>query len=121
MSQHRVIALNNNAGAFTSILASIPARRVQFREDEAATTQGLQVKLPNDNFTQTYTRGSVGSPDLPQFELGNTVGQQNNQGQIIAPTAQGSSGAFNAIAAGTYLKARSNTGTATNLQVIEDE
>jgi len=40
----RQIALNANSGAFVNVLAVGTPRSIEFTEDEAASTQGLQIK-----------------------------------------------------------------------------
>ncbi|HEV7674392.1 MAG TPA: hypothetical protein VGQ12_07670 [Candidatus Angelobacter sp.] len=121
MPAQRQIALNGSGGAMVAIVSTIPARRVRVREDEAAAAVGLQYLLPNDNFTQQYVVGVPGSPPAPQIDLGNSVGQGNNQGPILGWPAQNIGGATAPSAATTYLKARSKAAGVTNVNVTEDE
>ena len=111
--------LNNNAGAFTAIPSTIPARRVEVREDESVTPQGLQYQKPDDNFTATYNVGSPAGPDQPQIVLGNVVAHGHGYGMLLGVPAQTSGGAN--IPPTTYLKARSRTAAVTTIRVVEHE
>lgn len=111
--------LNNNAGAFTAIPSTIPARRVEVREDESVTTQGLQYQKPDDNFTNTYNVGPPAGPDQPQIVLGNVVGHLSGRGNLLGLPAQNTGGS--SIPATTYLKARSRSATTTTIRVVEIE
>jgi len=119
MPKTTLYSLNNNAGAFTSIPSTIPARRVEVREDESVTTQGLQYQKPDDNFTATYNVGTPGPPDQPQIALGNPVAQGHGRGPLQGLPAQNTGGS--SIPATTYLKVRSRTGTTTTIRVVEYE
>jgi hypothetical protein len=115
-SRLRLIALNNNAGAFTDILATGPTRQVSMMEDEAAATQGLQVKSLLDNFVtvNTFTFGSepLTIPDTERYP---------NSGPILGLNAQGVTGSFNFRAADKLVSARSNGGAGTTLRFIEND
>ena len=122
MPKTSLITLNNSSGAFTSIAASIPARRVEIREDEAPTgPQGLQYQKPDDNFTATYTCGTPGPPDQPQIALGNIVGNLKGYGPVLAMPDQSSGKGASGQTAGIYVKVRSNTATITKIRVVEYE
>src|SRR5215472_13224027 len=84
--------LNNNAGGFTAIPSTIPARRVEVREDESGTSQGLQYQKPDDNFTNTYNVGTPAGPDQPQIVLGNVVGHLKGRGNLLGLPAQNTGG-----------------------------
>src|SRR5215471_18174688 len=111
--------LNNNAGGFTAIPSTIPARRVEVREDESGTSQGLQYQKPDDNFTNTYNVGTPAGPDQPQIVLGNVVGHLKGRGNLLGLPAQTTGGS--SIPATTYLKIRSRTATITTVRVVEFE
>ena len=119
MPKTTLYPLNTNAGAFTSIPSTIPARRVEVREDDSATTQGLQYQKPDDNFTATYNVGTSGSPDQPQIVLGNPVAQGHGASPLLGLPAQSTGGS--SIPATTYLKVRSRTATTTTIRVVEYE
>lgn len=111
--------LNSSAGAFTAIPSTIPARRVEVREDESVTTQGLQYQKPDDNFTNTYNVGPPAGPDQPQIVLGNVVGHLSGRGNVVGLPAQNTGGS--SIPATTYLKVRSRTASTTTVRVVEFE
>jgi hypothetical protein len=104
MPKTTLYSLNSNAGAFTSIPSTIPARRVEVREDESGTAQGLQYQKPDDNFTNTYSVGTPAGPD---------------QRQILGLPAQTTGGST--IPATTYLKVRSKGAGTTIVRVVEHE
>ena len=108
----RIINLNNNAGAYTQVAATIPARSVQIVEDSAAPAQGLEVQYPQDGFAGTYTYDG-GTP------IAITGAGQN--GDCGLPQQNSDAGAFNHRAADVYLQARSATATATTVRVVESE
>lgn len=123
MPAHRLIALNNNAGAFVAVVSTIHARRAYVREDESVTSKGLQYQIPDDGFVNTYTVGTPGTPDQQQISLPDpaNVGLRGNARLIGAP-AQGVVGAFNRIAATTLINLRSKDGAAgTTVRVVEVE
>ena len=112
----RQIALNNNAGAFVNILATGTPRVLEFMEDEASATQGLQVKGPLDGFvtTNVFSFGSepITIPNILRYPAA---------GPILGVPAQGQVGAFNFRAADKLLSARSNGASGTTLRFIENE
>src|SRR5437867_4986419 len=112
-------SLNNNSGAFTSIVSTIPARRVEIREDESASPQGLQYQKSDDNFASIYTVGTPGGPDQPQIVLGNLAAQGGGHGPLLGLPAQ-SIGASR-IPSTVYLKVRSRTSVSTIVRVTEYE
>lgn len=109
MSVTRLIAVNGNAGAWTSIAATIPAHSVQIVEDASAGGgQGLEVQFAADNFAVT-----------DQYAAGQAVG-------ITGPgydgvLGYGPGGKFDGSAADVYCKVRSATATATTVRVVETE
>ena len=110
--------INSSAGAFTNITSTIPARRVEIREDESVTPQGLQYQKPDDNFTNTYVCGTPAGPDQPQIVLGNIVAHQGRYGSLLGLPAQNTGGA--SIPATIYAKIRSKS-SATVVRVVEFE
>jgi hypothetical protein len=58
----RLIALNNNAGAYTDILATIPCKSIVFVEDDAAARTGIQVKTLLDNFATNNVYSATAEP-----------------------------------------------------------
>jgi hypothetical protein len=121
MPRTNLYNINSNAGAFIPIPSTIPARRVEIREDESVTAQGLQYQKPDDNFTNTYQCGVPGSPDQPQIALGNVIGNLHGYGPILAmPDQSGGKGA-SGQPAGTYIKLRSASASTTKVRVVEYE
>lgn len=122
MPKTSLISLNNSSGAFTSITASIPARRVEIREDESVIPQGLQYQKPDDNFVTTYVCGTPGSPDQPQIAMGNVVGNLKGFGPVLAMPDQSGGKGVSGQTAGVYVKVRSNNSTnTTKVRVVEYE
>ena len=122
MSRVRLITLNGNAGPMTSILATGFCRRVRVREDEAAASTGLQYQTPEDNFSETHTVGTLGTPgvdDAPQIDLANKA--TSHPKPLLGGPAQNQAGAFNAIPATTLLKAQGKAAGATTIRVHEDD
>jgi hypothetical protein len=111
--------INNNAGAFTSIPSTIPARRVEIREDESVTPQGLQYQKPDDNFTNTYQCGVPAGPDQPQIVLGNVIAHQGRYGALLGLPAQSTGGA--SIPATVYAKVRAAGVSTSRIRVVEFE
>lgn len=109
----RQIALNNNAGAFVDILATIPVSRFEAMEDEGTATQGIQVKSLLDNFatTNTFTFGSE-PIQVPNFAT------WDHFRKLLGVPAN-----FNpfATSATKLLSARSNGAAGTTLRFIEYE
>lgn len=115
----RQIALNNNAGAFVAVLATIPSTRLSIMEDEAAATQGLQVQGPYDKFATTNVFSFGSEPvNFPDPAFGKDSGRE---GALIGLPAQGVFGAFNFRAADKLFSARSNGAAGTTLRVMEYE
>src|SRR5215471_10415462 len=102
MPKTTLYSLNNNAGAFTAIPSTIPARRVEVREDESVTPQGLQYQKPDDNFTAIYNVGSPAGPDQAQSVPRNLVAHGHGCGTRLGVPAQTTGGSN--IPATTYLK-----------------
>jgi hypothetical protein len=110
----RLLALNGNAGAFTAVAATIPARAVQIVEDGSVPGQGLQVRFPDDGFatTDTYPSGT------PISIVG--AGRDGLAGLPVQNAANGAT-AFNYRAADVYCQLRSASATATTVRVVEME
>src|SRR5258708_6123701 len=117
----RLIVMNPAGGAFTSIAAAIPARRVEIREDEATgnAPQGLIYQKPDDNFTNSYTVSTPGPPDQPQIVLGNVIAHAGKSGALVGVPAYSSGGA--AIPASTYIKIQSKSTGGQKIRVVEYE
>lgn len=112
----RQIVLNANNGAFVNILATLSTSRFEAMEDEAATTQGLQVQSLMDNFVTTNTFSFGSEPiQVPNYTA------WDHFRKLLGLMAQGVSGAFNFVAATKLLSARSNGGSGTTLRFIEYE
>jgi hypothetical protein len=118
MPRTNLYNINSSAGAFINIPSTIPARRVEVREDESVTTQGLQYQKPDDNFTNTYVCGPVAGPGQPQIILGNVIAHQGHYGSLLGLPAQNTGGST--IPATTYVKIRSK-GAASVVRVVEYE
>lgn len=119
MPKTRLIALNNNGGPLVAVLATGSARRVTGREDEAATTQGLQYVRGDDTSANLNTVGTPGTPDQPQIDIWDSLPFGERGGKLQGLPQQGSAGSPFFRAADTYFKAQSKTGTATTIRVIE--
>ena len=115
----RLVTMNASGGAFTSIAATIPARRVEIREDESAASQGLIYQKPDDNFTNNYTVGTVGPPDQPQIVLGNVIAHAGRSGGLLGVPAYNSGGS--AIPATIYIKIQSKGAGGQKIRVVEFE
>lgn len=116
MPRLRQITLNGNAGAFIDVLASVACRTIEFQEDEAAATVGLQVKSLLDGFVTTNVF-SFGSEPL---QIPN-VARYPKMGPLLGLPAQNGTGNFNSIAATKLISARSNAAGGTVLRFIESE
>jgi hypothetical protein len=116
MQKRRLVALNGNGGAFTDILATIPCRRVEIREDEAAAPTGLIFQTMEDNFVGTYTVGAPTSPD-PQIRLGNAIPQGSGSGPMLGYPPQTIGGKV--VAADKLLSLKGKAAGATSVWVIE--
>jgi hypothetical protein len=118
----RLIALNNNAGAYVAIVSTIPSRRVFIREDESvAAAQGLQYQKPEDGFVQAFVVGTPGAPDQAQIALPDAGGVLSVIGRLLGMPVQNGVGNFNSRAADTYIKIKSKTATVTSVRVLEAE
>lgn len=109
----RVIALNASSGAFVSVAVSGFFNRCVVQEDGAAAAQGLQVKFPQDRFVQVYTFQAGQGFEIdanPSGAIGEPV--QNPDNNTALP---------NYRAADVMFEARSASGTATSIQVIEQQ
>lgn len=116
MPRLRQIALNNNVGAFINVLASVACRSIEFMEDEAAATQGLQVQSLLDAFATTNVFSFSSEP----LTIPNIL-RYPKAGPLLGLPAQNSTGAFNFTAATRLISARSNGGAGTTLRFIENE
>lgn len=113
MAKTRLIAVNGNAGAWTPIPASIPARTVQIVEDGSVAAQGLQVQFPADGYATTNTYGA-GTPI--------TMTGAGHDGILGLPAQNDSDPTgFNYRTADAYCQVRSATATATTVRVVESE
>lgn len=113
----RLIALNGSAGAFVDVLASGATRGIEFMEDEAGATQGIQVKTFVDNFATTSVFSFGSEPiQIPNFhkvgDRGPLLGlpEQNKANGVAAP---------NYRAADKLISAKSNGAAGTTLRFIE--
>lgn len=113
--KRRQIAINNNSGAFTDVLATIPSRLLEVSEDEASTLQGMQVKNFIDNFATTDTFGTGEGFTIPN------ASRYPNKGPVLGCPAINTVGQWNYRAADKLLSVRSNGASGTTLRVIEDE
>lgn len=109
--------VNGNAGAFVDVPSSIPARKLELREDPVnGSAAGIDYKLPEDNFTAIH---SITATEL--LTLGNTISHGNAVGPVLAYPAQNGVGNLNSIAAGVYAKIRSHGAGATKARFVETE
>ena|SRR6267378_158775 len=115
----RLIVMNPSGGAFTSIAATIPARRVEIREDDGIASQGLIYQKPDDNFTNSYTVTNPGPPDQPQIVLGNVIAHAGRCGALLGVPAYNSGGT--SIAASNYIKIQSKGAGGQKIRVVEYE
>jgi len=113
--QEQLVAVNGSGGAYVSVPAPMFTRMFTVREDEAGTPQGLTYQLPDDNFVNTYTVGTPGSPDQPQITRGHVSMTGNAMAPLLGlPTQTG----LQARAADTLIKLRSKTVTATSVRIV---
>lgn len=113
----RQIALNNNAGAFVDILASIAPTLLEMMEDESVATQGIQVKTLLDNFATT----NVFSFNSEPVTIPNQYHSAARVGKLLGLPAQNTVGGFNYTAATKLVSARSNGAAGTTLRFTENE
>lgn len=116
MPNLRQISLNANNGAFVDVLATINVAKLEIMEDEAGATQGVQIKSMLDNFVTTNVLSFGSEPALIPHPSHYPL-----KGRLLGMPAQGTTGAFNAIAATKLVSLRSNGGAATTVRVIEYE
>lgn len=111
MPATRLINLNANTGAWTLILATMPAHGVQILEDGSAAPQGIAAQFPGDGYstTDTYAPGQV-------IEL---AGHGLNG--VLGLPAQNSPGHFNYRAGDAYCQLRSASASGTVVRVVESE
>lgn len=117
MANLRQISLNANNGLFVDILATLPATRYEAMEDEAAATQGIQVKTPLDNFATTNVFSFASEP----VKVPSDAAAIGRPGKIWGLPAQGQAGAFNFRAADKLMSALSDGAAGTVLRFIEWE
>ncbi len=110
----RLLALNANTGAYTPIPATIPARSVQIVEDGSVVGQGLEIQYPSDSYATTNTVASGTPVDIEGAGKDGICG-------LPTQNAANGAGAVNYRAADVYCQARSATGTATTVRVVEVE
>lgn len=115
MPNVRLIPLNASGGAFVTINASIPCRRVELMEDEATTPQGLIYQSVMDNFVTTNTVGPSTEPVI----LGNVIAIGNAKGPVLGYPVYSSGGS--SIAATPLVKVKSGGAAVTTLRVTEYE
>lgn len=111
MPKTRLIAVNNNAGAYTVVPSTIPCHTVEIVEDGSVTAQGLEIQFPGDSYgtTDTYTPG--------QTVILTGHGQQG----VLGYPEQGVNGQPSYRAADNYCQVRSATATATTIRVVEQD
>lgn len=114
MAKVRQVAVNNNAGTFTDILASIPCSRMELMEDEGAATQGLQVKSLLDNFATTNVFSFGSEPVVIESIPTITNGSRPKIGYPAQP------GLLN-LTATKIASVRSNGAAGTTVRVVEYE
>jgi hypothetical protein len=99
-----------------NILATLPTRNIEAKEDEALSTEGLQVRSYVDNFatlnTYSFASEPLLLPDPEAYPL---------KGRLVGWPVQGQAGAFNYIAAPTLMQAQSDGASGTVLRFIEYE
>lgn len=109
----RLVALNNNAGAYTAIAATLAARRVEIVEDGSVAGQGLEVQYPGDSFSVTNTVAADSVITL--------IGPGHDGLAGLPEQNAGDPGGFNHRAADIYCQLRSATATGTTVRVVETE
>ncbi len=134
----RIVDINSNAGAFTSILATTTSRRVVIDESPVTSAgavntlqNSIQYQISNDGTTNGFTtifqadnsaEGIIGATGLP-IVIGNPMAGHEALGEIVGQVAQqiiGLPAAQQAAAqATTIIKLRSGTATATSVVVTE--
>jgi hypothetical protein len=120
MPAMRLIAVNNNAGALTTVNVSIPCRRMEVVEDASANggaKQGLIYQWLFDGFAVTYQAAAGDEPLIIQ----NSMTQGRGQGPLLGLPLQNAPGAFNFRAADPVIKVKSSSANPTTLRVTEFE
>lgn len=79
MSKTRLINISATGGGYTDVYATIPCRRVEIVEDDAAAATGLKVKKSDDAFTAVFAVAATKEPII----LGNVTANQCNGGPIL--------------------------------------
>jgi hypothetical protein len=111
MPRTRLIPINAATGAFTPVLATIPAASVQIVEDGSVSpAQGLAIQFPADGYATTDT-----------YPPGQPIQLHARPTGALGLPAQNASGAFNYRPADTYCQVRSATSTGTVIRVVESE
>lgn len=116
--KRRVIAVNGSGGAFVTISASKFARYIEIAECPADggaftgtfTAQGLNYQLPDDNFATTHPLAAgatfvLGQKEDPSQKCFGQPGWTTPDNQTVPATV--------------YMKVKSATVTATNVEVRE--
>jgi hypothetical protein len=124
MARVRTIAINANTRAYTTVLATMPTRRVEILEDYSANAgvgQGLQYMLP-DNSSSDPSNPTWDGPFsiAPQTEpviLGEPVPQGHGYGAVLGHGPDASGGYT--LAATPLIQIRSASATDTTIRVSE--
>ena len=125
MPKTRLIAVNGSGGAFVTVLATIPCRRVEIVEDgsaNAGVTQGLAYQFDDDSttpFTTTYYNIPTAANPSEPIVLGNTIPMSAGYGTIVGRGPDASGG--QTLAATQLINLKSATTTATAVRVTEFE
>lgn len=116
MPRSRLIAVGNNAAAFTDILATVPLTLLEISEDASVASMGIQIKTMLDGFVAVFVfAAGFGGITLP-----NAIHFAGARGPLLGVPAQ-NAGQFNAVAATKLVSVRSNGAAGTTLQIIENE
>jgi len=105
---------------YRDIEASIACMKATIIEDDSGTRQGLNYKLPDDNFAQVYNAATSEQP----LELGSEVqrGAGFGSGTVLGMPAQNApSTQTNYRAADVLIKLLSRTATSTKVHITEQE
>lgn len=124
MANVRTIAINGNAGAYTTVLATQVTRRVEIVEDYSANAgvgQGLEYNLPDNKSLDPANPAWLGPFEIaPQTEpiiLGEPVPQGAGYGTVLGHGPDASGGYT--LAATPLIQIRSATATSTTIRVSE--
>src|ERR1700678_718143 len=118
MARVRTIAINANTRAYTTVLATMPTRRVEILEDYSANAgvgQGLQYMLPDN---------SSSDPSNPTWDGPFSIAPQTEPVILGEPVPQGhghgadASGGYT-LAATPLIQIRSASATDTTIRVSE--